>query len=219
MKMGNGELLVPQTTPHLGGIVFLRDGTVDRQVWADTFTGLYHVPPERFSPATVLDLGANVGLVAAHYRFFWPDAKIVAVEIDAENAELARLNAPTVTVLCEAVAGEAGRVSYDRGVRSDSYRIDPFSSSGLADAETLQGIILREFGTGGVDFVKMDVEGAEWKILERTEEWSPLVRRLLVELHGDSTSDTLVEVATTLLMNDFTVTRHERHPQAVYAVR
>lgn len=222
MKLFDGTELTAQWTPHVASYVWLREGTVDREVWADTFTGLYHVPPERRPPPeTVLDLGANIGLVSAHYRFLWPDASILAVEMDPGNAAVARVNSHASLVWETAVAATAGDdVPYDATGRTDSFRLDPTGAS-RTHAETVDGIIRATFKEP-VDFVKMDVEGAEWKIFEKVEEWAPLVRSLLVELHGDSSSDTLVEVATIFLLGDGRferVVRHERHPQAVYATR
>lgn len=76
-------------TPQVGRYVALRETGSDRTVWADTFSGLYHVPPVPIWPETVLDLGANIGLTTAHYRTLWPDAQIVAVEMDAACCAIA----------------------------------------------------------------------------------------------------------------------------------
>ncbi len=211
-------------TPALGRAVYLREGTSDAQVWADTYSGLYHVPPYEIDPATVLDLGANIGLTAAHYAALWPDAEIVAVEMDSDCAELARLNAPTVTVNDHAVSADGGWGSYDPAVRAEAFRFEPGDRDGqLKMSLTLRQIIKRSFPGGCVDFAKMDIEGAEWGILAKPT-WAPLVCSLLVELHpvGDmpDDSDWLVSRAVDLLAAaGFEAKRFERHPRAVWATR
>jgi FkbM family methyltransferase len=217
-----------QFTPALGRHVLLRPGTSDRQVWADTFTGLYHVPPADMpKPETVLDLGANIGLTAAHYSEMWPFAAVVAVEMDEACADLAEMNAPDTTVRRHAVSGEGGWGTYDPAVRAEAYAFtrrigqDPEAAEGRrVHSHTLQQVILREFGEGGVDFVKMDVEGEEWALFEVGDTWAPLVRHLLVELHGAGGSPALLVGAITALERLGLRACHLLpHPQAVYAWR
>lgn len=210
-------------TPALGRNVQLRKKGSDRQVWADTFTGLYHVPPESMpAPQTVLDLGANIGLTAAHYRALWPDAEVVAVEMDEESAELARLNAPGAKVRVEAVAGRGGWGSYNPDLRSEAFSFVPWEDVGRrVQARQLRKIILRAFGARVIDFVKMDVEGAEWGILHERS-WVGLVRYLLIELHPDDDhpddSDQLVDLAVAELEAcGMSARRHTTHPRAVWA--
>lgn len=201
------------------------DGS-DRQVWADTFTGLYHLPPPEMAvPSTVLDLGANIGLTAAHYRALWPDAQIVAVEMDEENAAIARLNFPG-SVLRYAVGGHSGWRVYSNAPRAEAYAVgEPLPTYVyLTEGESrVMGSrlydLLAVFDDRQCDFVKMDVEGAEWEVFG-DDQWVPFVRHLLVELHGDGDSVALVERAVSALRHlGFEARHHPPHPQAVYAWR
>lgn len=215
------DQLEPQFTGALDRDVLLRPDAADRQVWADTFTGLYHVPPDDMpAPRTVLDVGANIGLTAAHYQRLWPHARIVAVEMNATSAALAERNAPSVHVRQHAVTGTGGHGSYDPFADSDAHTFLPGGRAGVpVQALTLRQTILRSFAEGSADFVKLDVEGSEWGILGHIE-WAPNVGHLLVELHGDGGPDELVARAIALLERaGFHARRHERHPQAVYAER
>lgn len=164
-------------------------------------------------PSTVLDLGANIGLTAAHYRYLWPGAKIVAVEMDPGNADLARANAPDVVVREEAVAAEKGVAVYDDRAEEWAYALGEGEGRTVM-RRTLRSIVLREFGKGGVDFVKMDVEGEEWALFEQAREWGPLVRHLLVELHGPQTVGHAVRL---LEAGGFLALPHVAHPAAVFA--
>jgi FkbM family methyltransferase len=224
-------------TPALGRHVTIRTDGSDYQVWADTFTGLYHVPPVAIAPRTVLDLGANIGLTAAHYKAMWPDAQVVAVEMDAESAALAVENAPGVDVRQHAVAATRGTVRYViEGVRAEAYRIHrgalhdgpPGSDAPLGHEEvpalTLPDIIRSVFPDACAEFVKMDVEGEEWPILATYPAWQDMVGTLLVELHpGDAMpDDSDILAARALLWLDvagFDAVRHTAHPRAVWAVR
>lgn len=221
-------------TPALGREVCVREGTSDRQVWADTFNGLYHVPPDDMpAPATVLDVGANIGLTAAHYRALWPAAQVVAVEMDEACAALAVENAPGVEVRCHAVSGRGGWGWYDDTQRAEAFaftrggqgevRQVPTGVVGkrLVSSYTLRQVIRRSFMVPDhapmLDFLKLDVEGEEWSLFAHGS-WAPLVRHVLVELHGEGGSEDLVARAIDdLHVLGFTARPHPPHPQAVYA--
>lgn len=211
-------------TPHIGRDVLLRVEGSDRQVWADTFSGLYHVPPVMPVPRIVLDIGANIGLTAAHYKTLWPEARIVAIEMDAKSAKLAQRNAPGVEVHTHAVTGPGGWGSYNPGGRAEAYAFTHSDATGvLVESLTMRQTLLRRCGRHGADFVKMDIEGAEWAIFNRPD-WAHLAGHLLAEVHAPGfnpamTSAEMVELACTQLRNiGFKHAEpHPPHPQAVFA--
>ena len=81
----------------LGREVQLRSGTTDEQVFHETFVKQFHVPPEEIRPATVLDLGCNIGLTVAHFEALWPDAEIIGWRPELDTSMIdSRLN-PSAT--------------------------------------------------------------------------------------------------------------------------
>lgn len=226
-------------TPALGREVLLRTDTSDRQVWADTFTGLYHVPPPDMpTPRLVLDLGANIGLTTAHYKALWPDATVAAVEMDEGCCMMLAANEPDVYLGGFAVTGGTGRWgTYNPGLRAEAYTLRPIDDIDdrpegwpLVMCCTMREVIRQAFGhelrsLPTVDFCKMDIEGAEWGIFETADAWSLHVRHLLVELHPalphhTEDSPSLVKEAIDMLnAQGFNARHHERHPRAVYAWR
>ena len=198
----------------------MRPGTSDVTVYNETFTGLFHVPPEWMPvPSTVLDLGANIGLTAAHYKAMWPDARVVAVEPDPSSAAMARRNIGDDSVFVDecAVGGSAGRGRMSDG---DHYsrRLER-GEGGHVVVDTFRAIVDRHF-PDGVDFVKVDVEGAEWHALR---EIPAGVRSLLVELHERPGRDDDVSMLLTaqryLAAQCFLSQPHRIHPRAVFAWR
>jgi len=84
----------------LGHPVWVRIGTTDYQTLRNTVVSQYHLPLQPLAvdslqlgaKPVILDLGANAGYTVAHFAAVYPTARIVGVEMDAENVRLAQRN-------------------------------------------------------------------------------------------------------------------------------
>ena len=147
----------------------------------------YDLPP---SIRTVVDLGANIGLSTLYWARRFPAARIVAVEMDPDNAarvrELIDANQLNAEVVQMAVAGAAGEVCYRRHPSHSRHRLEPGDTGGgeqvRVPAITLAGL-LDHLGLDQVDLLKVDIEGAEQHLLDGVIEWASRVRVMLLELH------------------------------------
>lgn len=186
-----GEPLVRIHCKALGDSpIYLRPGTTDARVFDDTFVGLYHLPeirlPER---PVILDLGANIGLTALHYAALFPNCHIICVEMDAGNVEALRLNtapiASQVTVIHAAVWHEDGFVNYNSSQEEWAFAVSSSTPEGQATRVRAMTInsILRESGFDHADFTKIDIEGAEFNILQPRADWFTRAGHLKIEIH------------------------------------
>jgi FkbM family methyltransferase len=195
---------VPVRMRCLGGrAAFLRPGTSDVLVAHLTFVCRFHLPPSELpaqSIASILDLGANIGLTAAHMAQLYPQAKVLAVELDGENASLARINTRASAQRCAVLHGaawfEAGDVDYVRSAGQEyalTARGRTVGTEGrvTVPAYTVGALIdcLLGEATGMVDYVKMDIEGAEADVLTRNTAWAERVRSIKVEVHAPYTAE------------------------------
>lgn len=179
---------------QLGGHpVHLRPDTSDSRTAWETFITRYHLPPPEVDPGSaelILDLGANIGTTMADLAVRFPRACVVGVELDADNAELARRNVEPWADRCVVVeAGvwhENGEVWYHRHGNASGYNVLPGGhelASGHSRALTIPAI-LKDYTNGApVDYLKMDVEGSEQELLELNADWAPHVRCIKVETH------------------------------------
>jgi FkbM family methyltransferase len=134
-----------------------------------------------FPRGVVVDAGANVGmfsLLAAQYA-----ERVVALEPDPTNFRILQLNLEAnglenIEPRAQALWHTGGSVSFDVGTHSTGGGVT--SNGGLrVDATTIDSLV-DELGT--IDFLKLDVEGAELDAIpsaRRLEE----VRSLVAELH------------------------------------
>ena len=187
--------LVPLRMKALhGGTIWCRSGLSDLGVVYDTFEGRYHLPPEDSrSVRTILDLGSNIGLTIAHYAALFPEAEILGVELDSGNYELCRKNIAPYGKRCQvlnaAVWHTASEVSYG-GARESGYAV--ITGEGQAVKNTVSALtvdsLIDKLGAGEVDFVKMDIEGAEKEVLGNAASWIGRVRSIKVEVHPEKAS-------------------------------
>lgn len=174
----------------------VRRGTSDAEVVCETFLEGYHLPPEgcrRPSPMLIWDLGANIGSTMAHMAALYPEARIIGVELDAENAALCRANVAPWAARCEVIEGavwpEDGPISYV-GEHGDEYgyRVQQGGATGrTATAISPATLLARSGAPLQVDYVKMDIEGAERAVLRDGGGWADRVRCIKVELHAPYT--------------------------------
>ena len=115
--------MIRRYVQELGREVQLRPDTTENQVFHETFVKRFHVPPKEIGPATVLDLGCNIGLTVAHFEVLWPNAEIIGVDLDSENCEVTRRNCRRARILNLAVSATSGTQTYS-GEEAWGFRLD-----------------------------------------------------------------------------------------------
>jgi FkbM family methyltransferase len=182
--------------------VELRPATSDAQMLRETFRDNVHRPP---APAVrhIVDLGANAGITVADNALHHPEAHIVAVELDPGNAALAERNtarwADRRVILAGAAWVEDGEISYarDPGHEFGFYVEDGAASR--APAYSMETILSHVPEGARVDFLKMDVEGVEARLLAPSSpHWADRVDAIALQVHGDYTIEDCLRDLTAL---------------------
>jgi FkbM family methyltransferase len=145
----------------------------------------------------VLDLGGNIGLFSLLAAQSNREARIIAFEPGPPNQRMFRMNmlanpdlSARVELRNQAVAGRAGQATWNFDAEN------PGGSSLLAGAGepstntfTVDLVPFRDClaeAPGRIALLKMDIEGAEWDVLEHTpdESWAR-IDAIALELHDD----------------------------------
>lgn len=182
-----------------GAAVRLRPGTSDALMVRETFRDCVHPPPPEIharGPRVIVDLGANLGITVADNARRYPEAQIIAVELDPENAELARRNtaswADRVELLQGAVWSEDGEISFERE-RGNEFGVHVVPDGSAGAAQTTRALSMETiFGHvpdgARVDYVKMDVEGVEARLLSGpAAAWLERVDAIALQVHDPYT--------------------------------
>ena len=173
-----------------GNLVYCRPCTSDLVTMKTTFLDQYHLPPMVLgNDSVIIDLGCNVGFTMAHYAVLYPNSKIIGVELDKENYLLALRNIDRYKKQCSiinaAIWNEDGNISYS-GKSEDSYSINvelkELISDRTSESLTLNTLIKR-MDLQKIDFIKIDIEGAEVEVLTKNNEWLEFVICMKIEIH------------------------------------
>jgi FkbM family methyltransferase len=174
----------------------LRDGTSisyrlnrgDLQGMREIFMAdTYRLPIGIDSVATVVDLGANIGLTSVYLARQHRPRQLIAVEPEPENARLASLNLRQNGLegeVVEAAVGPSdGSATFARARESNIGRL----GEGALEVRVVSMRTLLEQLPDGepIDILKLDIEGGEEALLDGDRDWLRRVRVLIAEFHPE----------------------------------
>jgi FkbM family methyltransferase len=154
-------------------------------------------------PATILDLGANIGLSAIYFARCFPGAHLACVEPVPENLRLLsrnlELNGVAADVISAAIDVKEGKAWMERARFDYGHKIAHASVQSSAvlfevDAVSVQSIMQR-LGWSRIGLVKIDIEGHESVLLSQNCEWLHLTDALCLEYHEQFAESELTRIA------------------------
>jgi FkbM family methyltransferase len=161
----------------------------DAFVHSEVFENQYYRLPLRFAPATILDLGANIGLSAIYFARLYPHSRVACVEPVPENLNLLirnlRENAVEADVIAAAIDAKDGVVAMEYDAADYGHKIAAVtpSSVSLEVASVSVPSILHRLGWDRIGLLKIDIEGHESVLLSQSCQWLADVDALCVEYH------------------------------------
>lgn len=146
---------------------------------------IYKFLPSRSNPY-IIDGGANIGLASAYFSYLFPDAKILAFEPDPDIFTVFKENIQSL--------GLHNVSPIEKGIWDENtiLKFLPDGSDGgkIIDStdhrkhKEVSVCTLRPYLQQPVDFLKLDIEGAEYKVLCDIEDLLPNVENIFVEYHS-----------------------------------
>lgn len=187
----------------LGKTTFFRGGPEYLHALQEIFVeNLYNQPlPER---AYIIDCGAHIGISVIFLKHICSTAEIVCFEPDEKNFELLLRNIKShglsdVKAENKAIWINDAPINFNMEGNMSS-RIDTGNEGGKkVDACRLYDLLDRN-----VDFLKIDIEGAEYQVMKDIEPRLTNVQKLFLEYHGSfQQNQELVEIISMLVKNNF----------------
>lgn len=177
---------------------------------------------------TILDVGAGVGTeLLAFSRMVGPDGRVIAVEADPTAyrclEKLCRLmQLRNVTLVKSAVGDFEGVARFTQdagGAITNALATDPLSDAIEVPVTTLD-VLVRKLGLDRVNFLKMNIEGAEVPALKGFLESAGMVRNWCIschDFHGTPECFTFEFVTKWLSARELSVSRHPEVPGSPWA--
>jgi FkbM family methyltransferase len=177
--------------------VKLRARTSDPFIFQQIMIEDEYFPLKDLGVATILDLGANIGLASAWFLSCFTQSAVFAVEADADNYALCCENLKVYGSRVRVLHGAAWSRSTLVNLRRRSSAADnSVYEVGMGDPSDSQlkawdiASLIEMSGFEHVDLLKIDIEGAEAEIFSAgVSTWLPRVRNLCIELHGETCRD------------------------------
>ncbi len=149
--------------------------------WEEIFQKqIYKFPSPSWRP-NIIDCGSNVGVSVLFFKKYFPTARVTAFEPDPDIFECLSENVREFQ-LSDVVLEQSAVWSSDEYVcfHREGADAGQVSESGIQVRGTaLRRVLL----SGEVDFLKIDIEGAEYEVLESCRGAFAGVHRLFVETH------------------------------------
>lgn len=172
VEFGSFKLMVPDTMSFLWQ---------HKEIFADEF---YYFESKNPEPV-IYDCGANVGMSVLYFKKLFPKARITAFEAEPEIAtllhnNLRNSNINDVTIIDKAVWKD------DQGIWFGSESADSSSIYSNSEKKKIASIRLKDFllKESNIDFLKIDIEGAEKEVLNDCRDALSHVQNLFVEFHS-----------------------------------
>ncbi|MBB1285673.1 FkbM family methyltransferase [Flavisolibacter sp. BT320] len=146
---------------------------------------IYRFTTDRSSPV-IVDCGANIGLSVLYYKQLFPAAHILAFEPDENNFQLLSKNIAAnklvnVTLRKEAIWNKSGKISFSANESEASHISNDESAGNLVDSVRLKDVLETK---EKIDLLKIDIEGAEWEVMQDCAQSLQSVKNLFLEYHG-----------------------------------
>jgi FkbM family methyltransferase len=174
--------------PGIPRAVQVRIKTSDESVYRDILLRGEYDFDLPFSPKTIIDAGANIGMSSVYFAHKYPEAKVIAIEAEASNFALLAQNVRpyrNVIPVHAALWNHDGEISVcepDPSIGAGNWAFITHEGPGVKVRAITMQTLLKEIPGGSVDLLKIDIEGSEKEVFESCD-WISDVRCLMIDLH------------------------------------
>jgi FkbM family methyltransferase len=158
-------------------------------------------------PRTIVDIGANFGEISLYFSRYYPESGIISVEASPENIAVLQDNldmqlfsTANITLVPKALSDNPGDVEITSGLRAENSIVVNKTVKGTKSlsGEQVQAITLSmlyyEHGLHEIDFMKIDIEGAEPLLAADLEELLPNIKLILIEFSQKNTLESYIDL-------------------------
>ena len=185
-RLENTPRYVPTTTKFQGRTIHI----VDAATFLEGVDEIFHKSIYEFrsskSKPYIIDCGANIGLSTIYFKQAYPDSKLVSFEPDPLIFEclqknIANYSFDNISLFNKAVWSSETSLSFQC---EGGYSGRIAKKGDLDNLTKVQTVRLGDFLNEDVEFVKLDIEGAETAVVKDCGDLLKNVRTMFVEYHS-----------------------------------
>lgn len=153
----------------------------------------------------IFDCGANIGMSCLYFKQLYPNAKIKAFEADPDIAEILQKNLLKNHINDVEIINKAVWID-DKGVEFGQEGADGGSINLKTNRIRVDSIRLKDFleKEERIDFLKVDIEGAEYEVLIDCKDNLSNIQNIFVEYHSrNNLPQRLSKILNVLEKNNF----------------
>lgn len=176
-------------------LVYYDNEDAAKQTVDEIFNDLPYIFQTDKNEPLIIDGGSNIGISCLYFKMQYPSAKIICFEPDpnafrllTKNVEVNHLK--NVTLINAALARTSGKVNFYgqfNGEHPDARGNSIVDIWGLQRNTSTEIIVdsinLSQYIDCEVDFLKLDIEGAEEQVLEEIKDRLHFVKSIAIEVH------------------------------------
>lgn len=135
----------------------------------------------------IIDCGSYIGTSILYFKVNYPNALVLGFEPDEKNYSILKLNFDNwnfsdTNIMNAAIWIKNGSISF-KSVGNMSSKIETDTNENN-NKENVKCVRLKDFLNEEIDFLKIDIEGAEYSVLRDCSDELKNVKNLFVEYHG-----------------------------------
>lgn len=138
------------------------------------------LPPD----CQVIDCGAHIGLSLIYVKSICPSAKIIAFEPDQKNFKLLQKNILSHHLTDIELRNEAVWIDDTELQFMSEGSMSSKITSGDTGNKKVKATRLKNYLDGPIEFLKLDIEGAEYPVIQDIASQLQNVNNLFIEYHG-----------------------------------
>lgn len=195
---------IPRYRPAVTNILGAPIEVVDSASFVFMYKEIFQHQIYRFPAATdrpyIIDCGSNIGLSVLYFKHLYPASRILAFEPDDEIFNVLQRNMEHAGCQDVELDGRAVWTS-ETSLNFMSEGADGGRLSGPGDLpnKVVRTVRLREYLVSPIDFLKLDIEGAETEVLIDCADSLANVKAIFVEYHSFAERPQTLHTLTTLL--------------------
>ena len=205
-KIRGQKRFVASIVPFLGRHIHIIDNITFLHGKQEIFDNeIYNFKPDDDQPY-ILDCGANIGLSVIYFKQKFPTSAVIAFEPDPDIYKVLKKNINeyhlvNVNPIEAAVWSSNGKIDFQKEGGFSGSVVNHWDTGNLISVRTID---LREFIDRKIDFLKIDIEGAEFEVVKGIQDKLSFVRNIFIEYHSNvNESQTLHDLLAILQRNGF----------------